>query len=361
MTKTMTAAARTAAPPPSDGGRPVRLGGTDVAREAAGAQREMERRREVFDARGPQLGLPETIRLWGEYEHAKLRYERLKRRLGGPTAHAGGAQEPQDVPDEPLVRPVSYDGRPSSCGQTGPPHARLGGERRPVVDTRSQEQRTAEARLVEHLAAQGFAGPDHDRFLDGLARHGLAVIKPWVRTGYIFERCAARRVRGLPSSIPGSWSPEDIEELVLDTVARAITVFERDALHGRRWTPDGGASLATYFIGTCLFAFAEVYRRRHTEWQRRLRIESAVRRERPDDLPDVAESVVEQATVMGFLAATTPDPRMRLVAYLHCEGHTHAEIAAVLADGTGARAVEGMLYRYRRQLAQDRKAARDDE
>jgi hypothetical protein len=42
------------------------------------------------------------------------------------------------------------------------------------------------------------------------------------------------------------------------------------------------------------------------------------------------------------------------------EGYTHAEIAAVLADGTTARAVAATLHRYRRQVVRDREANRDD-
>ncbi|MEU9381302.1 hypothetical protein AB0D38_10015 [Streptomyces sp. NPDC048279] len=161
--------------------------------------------------------------------------------------------------------------------------------------------------------------------------------------------------------IPATWTKEDLEEVVQDTVARAVVIFERDALRAGRWRTDGGASLATYFIGTCLFAFAEVYRRRFNSWRRQQAMETAVARESGQgDLPDVADTVVEHETVMAFLASTSPDPRLRLVIYLHYEGHTHAEIAATLADGTTARAVEAMLYRYRKQLAQEGRERRDD-
>jgi hypothetical protein len=407
MTKLMVA--RAAADPPRELVEPLCLGrassgltdmtpnleqGGALQVELDRAQQDMLRRKVAFDRRARDAALVELIQLWKNYEHAKARVGHLREQIEGPPRDihqmSGRSDDPEPkehdghvepyAADDYVIGPISFE-RPSpppsqeidtSAGESGhwrefePPsgqQSRLGVDLKQCVDTRTVEQQRAERYLVERLAAQNFAGWEYDRFIDSLARHGLAVIKPWIRTGYIFERCAARRVRGLPSPMPLSWSAEDIEELALDTVARGIAIFDRDALRKGQWRPDGGASLSTYFIGTCLFAFAEVYRRRYTDWQRQVRAEAAAHHELVflEDSPDVADLVVDYDTVTNFLVATTPDRRMRLVAYLHYEGHTHAEIAAALADGTTARAVEGMLYRYRKQLLLEKEDACDEE
>ncbi|MGW4564211.1 RNA polymerase sigma factor [Streptomyces sp. NPDC004561] len=375
-----------------------------LVREVIDVRQKLERRWTALEnSRGLWLDAKQVLKLWNEYEHAKEHYEQLRRTVaervstvrptgvqfrveepdesddikrpvetqGGPCCEAGRTAGPWVSPDEGTAPPRAT-GRPDGTRPLRSPSPRdhtdasaslREDSRAPVTrqNVTEADECVADAELVSRLADQGFTGVEYERFLDRLARYGLSVIAPWVRTGYVFARCADMGVRGLPLPVPATWSKEDIEEVVQDTVARAVVIFERDALRAGRWRSDGGASLATYFVGTCLFAFAEVYRRRFTSWRRQRAVEIAVARESGrEDLPDVADAVVERETVVAFLAATTPDPRLRLVAYLHYEGHTHAEIAATLADGTTARAVEAMLYRYRKQLAQEGRERRDD-
>lgn len=101
------------------------------------------------------------------------------------------------------------------------------------------------------------------------------------------------------------------------------------------------AALATYFIGTCLFAFADVYRRRLRSWQQDVALASALASTLPPDLPDVAGGVVADDAAQTFLDETTDRSRLRLVVFLYSSGWTCADIASALADGTTARAVEG--------------------
>lgn len=376
-----------------------------LVREVIDVRQKLERRWTALEnSRGLWLDAKQVLTLWNEYEHAKEHYEQLRRTVtervstaqpgrvqfrveepgesdnakrsvetqGSPRCEAGQAAGPCASPDEVTALPQAT-GRPSRTralrspsphDRTDAPASRREDSRAPATwqdEVAEADERAADAELVARLADQGFTGVEYERFLDRLARYGLSVITPWVRTGYVFARCADMGVRGLPMPIPATWPKEDIEEVVQDTVARAVVIFERDALRAGRWRPNGGASLATYFVGTCLFAFAEVYRRRFNRWRRQRAVEIAVARESGrEDLPDVADAVVEHETMVALLAATTPDPRLRLVIYLHYEGHTHAEIAAILADGATARAVEAMLYRYRKQLAQEGRERRDD-
>jgi hypothetical protein len=80
-----------------------------------------------------------------------------------------------------------------------------------------------------------------DRFRNSLARYGLDVIGSWVRSEDIFMRCAARGVKGLPSSMLRLWSAQDLEEIVQDTVAQALVAFETDALRGAQVAPGRGS------------------------------------------------------------------------------------------------------------------------
>lgn len=213
---------------------------------------------------------------------------------------------------------------------------------------RRLEESAADAELVARLTAADFAGPDFERFEERLVRYGYQVIGAWVRSGLIFTRCAEKRVRGVPDNWEWQWTEEDLEEIVQDTVACGLDRFERRALRGGEWRPDGGASLTTYFIGSCLIAFANVYRTRcRTQKRRATEDAAAIRAQAADDMPDIAETVVARQTVSACVAAI-PEPRLRLVVGLAFEGFTHSEIAAALADGTSARAVEGMLHRFRR-------------
>jgi hypothetical protein len=54
------------------------------------------------------------------------------------------------------------------------------------------------------------------------------------------------------------------------------------------------------------------------------------------------------------------DQTLKRVIYLSYEGYTHDQIAAELDDGTAPRAIEGMLYRYRKQFLREEEN-RDDQ
>ncbi len=229
----------------------------------------------------------------------------------------------------------------------------------------ADDDTSADAELVGRLRAGGFVGPEYERLERRLAGYGFQVTGAWVRSREVFARCAQKGIRGVFPPAPCEvWSQQDVEELVQDTVARALVVFERDALRGGGWRPDGGACLAIYFVGTCLFAFAEVYPRRRRSWQRRALAAAAEVQDHVltvlTDVPDIAEILETDQTVVAVLEAI-PDRRLRLAVYLSINGYTHAEIAEVLADGTTTRSVEGMLYRFRRQAVQDRDVDHDDQ
>ena len=367
----------------------------DLMQEAIAVCEEVERRRTAVDStRRSWADLRQTKLLWEKYEHAKHRLDDLQEKVAEhirileprervPNIQAGHRPgEPSDsdrLPgSKPALVPEATDPGDSwqppeevlEVGREGmPPGNNVGGRAAKVTpskvdvsshpETIRSAQRQADAELVAILRAQDFTGPAFNRFLNSLARYGLDVIGSWVRSEDIFVRCAARGVKGLPSSTLRLWSAQDLEEIVQDTVAQALVAFETDALRGHRWQPDAGASLATYFIGTCIYAFADIYRRRIARWQRDLAVKQALIRDPLPDVPDVADIVSDSDIAQRFMSAPQ-DQTLKRVIYLSYEGHTHDEIAAELDDGTTPRAIEGMLYRYRKQFLR-KEENRDDQ
>jgi DNA-directed RNA polymerase specialized sigma24 family protein len=256
----------------------------------------------------------------------------------------GGAHAWDDA-----VKPHTRDERPYGTG------------RRRQVDE-ATEQRRADAELVRRLAGEGFSGPAYEQLERRLVGYSYQVLHKWLRSGYIYAVCAERRVRGLPpEGAAESWTLEDREDIVQDTVAEALVTFQRDALRGGGWRADGGASLTTYFMNTCLFAFAHVSRRFQRAERCRRQVEDRLGSQRhADEVPDPAAGVIDGLAITRLLASID-DPRLRLAVSLTCEGYTQAEIAAALGNGTTARAVEGMLHRYRQRMVAAREEVAGDD
>jgi len=212
----------------------------------------------------------------------------------------------------------------------------------------------ADAVLFARLAADGFRGPAYDRFLETLIRYGYQALHAWIRRGDIFAMCAAKRIQGVPRSAGwDDWTEEDINDLIQEVLEQAVTRFRRDLVAGKGWRPDGGANLTTYFAGACQFAFAAVYKRHHKVRGKYARsLAAATRRLQPSQASDIADEVADRSDATDRVNAMIPDPQLRFVMQLYADGYSHAQISALLGEGTTARGVEGMIYRCRRQLTQ---------
>ena len=215
----------------------------------------------------------------------------------------------------------------------------------------------------EDLAAQGFAGVGYELFTADLAAYGYPVIRSMLRRGVVFQYCADR---GRPVRVtardrehlttPGSDSEagDDRTELSLETNARALEFFRKYVLLPGAWSVEGGASLNTFYVGACLFAFPNVFQRWAGERRRTVPVlpqgeadesSSAAWSATGTNLDlDPATTVVSALTVAHELDAMPA--RTRAVAErVVFDGAPFAEIAAQL--GMTERAVEGLLYRYR--------------
>jgi DNA-directed RNA polymerase specialized sigma24 family protein len=122
--------------------------------------------------------------------------------------------------------------------------------------------------LVEALRMCDFQGPRWDRVADEWFRYGYPIVASRVWTSQIFDDC---RSLGIP--FPKSpafnhlWSHEDVHDLAVEIVARALKRF-RELLREGGWSKDRGAVLTTFFIGQCVLQFPNVYRAWQAEQRR---------------------------------------------------------------------------------------------
>jgi DNA-directed RNA polymerase specialized sigma24 family protein len=117
--------------------------------------------------------------------------------------------------------------------------------------------------LVEELRADGFEGRGYAVLAQTLADYGLPVIQAWIRRRDIY-RLTAQRGRAVSCSDELrerlSSDFDDRQELASMVVARALVHFRNIALVDGGWTPRGGASLTTFFIGACIQVFPNEFR-----------------------------------------------------------------------------------------------------
>ena len=225
-------------------------------------------------------------------------------------------------------------------------------------------RRLADQKLLQVLASDDFTGARYDRFVSELAAYGISVLRGWMHSGYIFKLAAARG-RNLH---PTEWELERLvrdsdvrEELANMTVALALPGFRERALLGGGWSVDGGASVPTYFMGACVHGFPNQFRtwskyeQRHDQaaWQ-----EGTLYPPVTEPTRDPALIAIGNIRVLADLEGL--DERTAAVVALTVDGYSQDEIAEML-DLPSARAVEGILYRWREKakLAMRRGGERD--
>ena len=224
-----------------------------------------------------------------------------------------------------------------------------------MQDDEHIRQLAADQELVNLLRKNGFAGRAWDRFQEVLAEYGVSVLRVWIVTGEIFPRCREKGVgHGLcPPPSGRHWTEDEALELAGETVAVALAKFRDNVLIPGRWTPQGGATLKTFFIGQCLFRFPGLYRR---WWLERypqgattpVSLEGDLRGNYLDSGPeaDPETTVIARLSYLEHLALAS-DERTRRALDLRTQGYSLAEIAEMLE--TTEKAIESLLYRYRRR------------
>jgi enamine deaminase RidA (YjgF/YER057c/UK114 family) len=230
-------------------------------------------------------------------------------------------------------------------------HARMAAER--------LDQLEAERDHVEQLRKSGFAGPAYEVFAAALAAYGIPVIRSWIRTRAIYK-LSRDRGRGVACDDDVrehlATHADDRIELAGEIVAHGLVFFRRHALAGGTWTPEGGASLKTFFIGACLAVFPNVFRCWLTEYKA-----GARHRESTAQAPSSTAELDRLLLAAGDDPADVVADRLWFVDELACMPSRVRDIVAavVLRDedyatiarrlGMSVDAVKQMLYRYREQ------------
>ena len=229
----------------------------------------------------------------------------------------------------------------------------------------SLDGRLRDEQLIENLRGQDFSGYLYEMFEAELMRYAISVLRAWMYTGYVFAKLAARGFALNPTEAELRELATDSEErgkVATMTAVVALAHFRTKALREGGWQVEGGASITTYFMGACLFDFRNEFRRWRVERLRHARAMAQENAELTLELRRVADPIalaLANARVREDLEQL--DDRKRCVVALHLDGYTHAEIADLL-DLTSARAVEGILHRWRKnQQKRLREEGRGDE
>jgi DNA-binding CsgD family transcriptional regulator len=210
-------------------------------------------------------------------------------------------------------------------------------------------------RLVEDLRRDGCCGWRYLELRDRLWKYAMPVMKYNLRSGQIQRLCFER---GVAVSLTLSdrealhTSIAERDALTVDTILLAEKYFQRKAITGGAWDPDKGASLETFFIGSCLMCFPRVYAKWSRERTDRLVAESygLIPRDSSHVLSHRAEDPSMRAAqhdqIVRVLAMASPTARAIMA--MIWNDHTYAEIGARL--GLSERAVEGQMYRLRQKV-----------
>ncbi|MEU7747772.1 hypothetical protein [Nonomuraea sp. NPDC049158] len=223
-------------------------------------------------------------------------------------------------------------------------------------DRKEERERRLEAdrRLVALLKTENFAGPQFNRLASAMAGYGWPILLHWLRTGEIFRRVASRcRCPVKHHAAARDWTLDDRRQIATDTVLEGVEIFRRQ-LQADRYKPEKGASLKTYFVGSCICAFCKVY---GLWWREQTLTDGVLHYACIDDLESAKVSVQsrtvdpEENAVMGDLVhraiSSMEDRDLRRVVGLRAIGYTQREAAA--ETGLSEKAAERRLARFRQR------------
>jgi len=138
------------------------------------------------------------------------------------------------------------------------------------------DQRLGDAEVITALQLSNFdeSSVEWDVLADALAEYGFGVMTGWLITGMATQKAREMRnglgVLGM-QHLPKEnlrMSRDDARALAGIIAAEALKQFREKTLMNpnpdKRWSPTGGASLKTFYIGRCLMVYPNEYRR----WER---------------------------------------------------------------------------------------------
>ena len=229
---------------------------------------------------------------------------RPRRRLSSEAEESARAKRRDDAQLLDRIRAAHAEGSPETA-----PVSRQVRAGRPSVLTASQPDSAPRP------------CPEYEILANRLFAYAVPLLKHLLRTGLIKKKLIDLR-------LPVVLTSDDYERLHTSISARdalAITVviageeyFRRTVIPNKKWIPDGGASLETFFVNGCLLHFAtsvRSWRKEHPEWA----ITPGTRGANEDRSDTVADpqadafmDAVENRDVIDRLAAQAP-PRENAV------------------------------------------------
>jgi hypothetical protein len=219
--------------------------------------------------------------------------------------------------------------------------------------------------IIRRLQLQDFDPNSKDwrQLTDTLARYGYGVFVGWAHTG-ILRRMAANHGRSgvlgytkLPEGL--RLVGDDAHELATELIIVSIEAFRTKTLMhpnpSKRWRPEGGASLRTFFVGRCLMELPDVYE----AWIRKNKPNGELLTDEPlkwervflDGPEEKAVASVEVEALHAYHDSTT-----LLMFQLQADGYSYVEIVEMLWDA-GIEVTEGSvrsrLTRLRSKLGRE--------
>lgn len=206
--------------------------------------------------------------------------------------------------------------------------------------------------LYDRLNDEDFADQAFEVLAVALVGYAHRVLLGWMATGEIYRRCLVRGWPVLPTDTERDFlyaHPEEVDEIVNETLGEALVYLRACATSGEgKWDRAAGASLTTYFVGGCVHRFPNIYRRWSREFQRQPPTDSYSADDRSvvvlASRDDVELEIISEILTKEKL--NTMPPNVRRIVELRMEGCSFADIAG-RTGATSARAIEGVLQRYR--------------
>ncbi|ARH89034.1 hypothetical protein [Streptomyces sp. MOE7] len=219
----------------------------------------------------------------------------------------------------------------------------------------SLQRRQMDGRIVERLRAEGFEGENYQKVANRLSEYGYHTMTKWTASGEIFRK-ALQAGRPVPTDkISLTWTGEDRHSVSADSVLGGLEVFRTYGLIQGGWSPQGGASLDTYFIGAVIRAFPRVYIRwfdSHQRGQDELKRPTGEGNDDPFALPDQRATDPANAVVthdyVSRLLPLVKDAQMREALGWRALGYTQGQAAQRV--GLTEKALERRLSRLRDRL-----------
>ncbi|MFD3580691.1 hypothetical protein [Streptomyces sp. NPDC058644] len=212
--------------------------------------------------------------------------------------------------------------------------------------------RARDAEIVEILRARNFEGPLYLKVAGQLMEYAWPIMLGWTASGEIFRQ-ARQALCPVPAHlILPHWTQDDRYEVVADSVLNGLDAFRNNALVGGRWSPDKGASLKTYYVRACIFAFRKVYEAwslERAEAARTVRTGTGLEDDPAAAIPDQrAADPCYTAVIHDEIDRILPllnDRQLRAAVAWRGAGCTQEEAADL--TGMSVKAFEGRLARVR--------------